>query len=88
MASAIIDDKSLAIAQTLFASGKRFDSAAIADARYMMEAIHGEKAAMTAVAIACDRLLGERLDESRFWMRVYRSIIGADTADADSMAIH
>ena len=54
----------------------------------MMEAIHGVSAGMVAVAIACDRLLDDRLDETRFWMRVYRSIVGAEIADTESIAVH
>ncbi|RAI03699.1 hypothetical protein DLJ53_04230 [Acuticoccus sediminis] len=88
MSTAMLDDKCLAMARNLFNNSRGSDEIAISDARYMMEAIHGDGAATIAVAIACDRLLDDKFDETRFWMRVYRSIIGADTGEQDSVAIH
>lgn len=82
------DDKCLEMARTFFPSWRILDAAAVSDARYMIESLQGTDAAMTAIAIACNRLLDDKIDETRFWMRVYRSITGANTGEQESTAIH
>lgn len=77
----------MGIVRTLIDGRRGYDETAVSDARYMMEAIHGDEAAMASVAIACDRLLDDKFDETRFWMRVYRSIVGASACEG-SIALH
>lgn len=89
MSSATLDDKCLSLVRSLLDGRRGYDDAAVSDAMYMMEAIHGESAALTAVAIACDRLLDEKFDETRFWMRVYRGISGTPgPSELPSTMIH
>lgn len=76
MSSSSLDVASM-LTRTLMERRPGYDDAAVADAMYMMEALHGDGAAMSAVAIACDRMLDEKLDEVRFWMRVYRGLVGS-----------
>ncbi|WP_420391593.1 hypothetical protein [Acuticoccus sp.] len=88
MSSSPFNDHHLAMVRSLLDRRQGYDDAAVSDAKYMMEALHGENAAMTAVAIACDRLLDDKVDETRFWMRVYRAIAGIDTPQREACVLH
>ena len=65
-----------------------YDEAAVSDAQYMMEALHGDSAPMLAVAIACDRLLDGKPQDTKFWMRVYRALIAGELDCGADRVLH
>ena len=57
-----------------------YDDAAVADAHYILEALHGPNAPLISRALAFERLSHGIPNDTMFWLRVYMSLVTAPSA--------